>query len=218
MSRLKVKEFVFNGFEENTVIISDHKGNGLIFDPGCYTSYEEKELADYIKDQNITIKGLFNTHCHIDHVLGNQFVIETYQIPLRIHEQELIPLQSVKSYASLYGFDGYKTSPIPNASTFIKNNETIEIDGMKFKAFHTPGHSPGHVVFYFEEDGFVINGDVLFKGSFGRTDLPGGDFDTLKRSIFNVMFQLPNETCVFSGHGPTTTIKNEKEHNYILQL
>jgi glyoxylase-like metal-dependent hydrolase (beta-lactamase superfamily II) len=125
----------------------------------------------------------------------------------------LTTLNSVASYAHVYGFEGYKASPLPTHSLSKVSN--LIFDNIELTVFHTPGHCPGHVVFYSEKDHFVINGDVLFNGSFGRVDLPGGAIDILKKSIFNTMFQFPESTVVYCGHGPETTIGQEKTTNYI---
>ncbi len=213
---IQIKKFTFNGFQENTFVLSDQKGNCVIVDPGCYDRYEENELVQYIEENNLTVLALLNTHAHIDHVLGNEFVLSRYKVPHYLHTDDLPILQSVPNYAHLYGFDGYKPSPAP--SVIMTGGEILEFGEMKFKVFHTPGHAPGHVVFYNEENNFVINGDVLFQGSFGRTDLPGGSLEVLKKSIKEVMFELPDDTIVFCGHGGETSIGTEKQYNAILQF
>ena len=133
-----------------------------------------------------------------------------------MHPGDLTTLNAVASYAHLYGFDGYVPSPQP--THLLENEKELTFGKIKLKVYHTPGHSPGHVVFHFEEDKVLINGDVLFQGSFGRVDLPGGNLETLKNSIFNILFKFPEETKVFCGHGPETTIGREKKFNYILQF
>lgn len=213
---ISVQKFSFNGFQENTYIVFDDQKNCVIIDPGCYERYEEQELLDFIQDKGLTPIALLNTHAHIDHVLGNQFVTETFSIPFYLHENDLSTLHSVENYAHLYGFGAYKKSP--NPTHFLNANDELIFGDIRFKVLYTPGHAPGHVVFYNEENNFVINGDVLFNGSFGRVDLPGGDLETLKKSIFNIMFMLPEDTLVYCGHGPETTIGKEKRSNYILQF
>lgn len=213
---LRTKQFQFNAFQENTFIVWDEKKSCIIIDPGCYSGNEEQELIRFIEQNELTPIALLNTHAHIDHVLGNNFILQNFKVDFYLHDGDLKTLQSVDSYAHLYGFEGYKTSPKPTKE--LTHNQTLQIGEMNMKVFHTPGHSPGHVVFYFENDGFVINGDVLFRGSFGRIDLPGGDLEKLKNSIFDILFSLPEETIVFCGHGPATTIGEEKKSNYILQF
>ncbi len=213
---VQVASFQFNAFQENTFIVWDSKLNCIIIDPGCYDGYEEKELYDFIENKGLTPIALLNTHAHIDHILGNYSVKSKYNIPFYLHKEDLNTLRSVASYAQVYGFEKYKISPDPDF--YLEHNTEIKFGEISFKIFHTPGHAPGHVVFYNKENQFVINGDVLFNGSFGRVDLPGGDLETLKKSIFDVMFKLPEETVVFCGHGPDTTIEKEKKDNYIHQF
>jgi glyoxylase-like metal-dependent hydrolase (beta-lactamase superfamily II) len=211
-----VKKFTFNGFQENTYIVYTETGNCVIIDPGCYTKEEEQELVDFIMENELNPLALLNTHAHIDHVLGNSFVLSQFKIPYYLHTDDLLTLKSVDSYAHVYGFTNYKTSPEP--TDFLENHQKLKLEDIEFDVFHTPGHAPGHVVFLSVQNGFVINGDVLFKGSFGRVDLPGGDIDILKKSIHEIMFNLPENTIVYCGHGPETTIKAEKQTNYILQF
>ncbi len=212
---MQVKKFTFNPFQENTYVVFDETKEAVIIDPGCYESFEEKELFDFIEDNELAVKELLNTHCHIDHVLGNQAVANKYGLTLKIHKEDLQTLNSVDSYCHLYGFHNYKKSPEPE---FIDENEVIKFGNSEFKILFGPGHCPGHIAFYNPEENFIISGDILFQGSFGRVDLPGGDFATLKNSILNVLFNLPEETVVFCGHGPETTIGIEKKTNPMNQL
>jgi glyoxylase-like metal-dependent hydrolase (beta-lactamase superfamily II) len=208
-----IKKFMFNAFQENTYILYSESGSCVIIDPGCYSNQEEQELLNFIIENDLKPQAVLNTHAHIDHVLGNAFVLSQFQIPFYLHDDDQKTLNSVESYAHLYGFEGYKVSPKPTHS--LSNVTNISFDEIDLKVMHTPGHCPGHVVFYSEKDQFVINGDVLFNGSFGRVDLPGGDIEILKKTIFNTMFHLPESTVVYCGHGPETTIGQEKRTNYI---
>ena len=213
---LKIKSFEFNAFQENTYVVSDTERNAIVIDPGCYSREEEQELAAYIKHEELNIVALLNTHAHIDHVLGNAFIKENYGVAYYLHQADITTLNAVQQYASLYGFEGYRLSPEPDF--LMEDQSELVFGSMRIKVLHTPGHCPGHVVFYFESEGIVINGDVLFNGSFGRTDLPGGNLETLKTSIFKTMFTMPDNTLVYCGHGPSTTIKNERLSNYIHQF
>lgn len=213
---LTVESFTFNPFQENTYVVSDAKKNAVIIDPGCYGREESEELLSYIDKNELVVKALLNTHAHIDHVLGNHVVKASFDVPFYLHEKDIDTLNAVGNYAHLYGFQSYLLSPQPDH--LLKGGEELIFGDIRFKVFFTPGHAPGHVVYYNEEYKFVINGDVLFQGSFGRVDLPGGDMDTLKRSIHEIMFQLPEETVVYTGHGPSTTIGQEKRSNYILNF
>jgi hydroxyacylglutathione hydrolase len=207
---LQIKSFTFNPFMENTYLLYDESKDSVIFDPGCYEKHEQNELVEFIENENLNIKYLINTHCHIDHVLGNAFVKKRFQVPLYIHEKEHAVLESVSVYAPNYGFGGYEgTKP----EFFISEKDSIKFGNTQLKILFVPGHSPGHVVFYHEDTGTCIAGDTLFQGSIGRTDLPGGDHATLLNAIKNKLFTLPDETKVYPGHGPMTTIGFEKEHN-----
>lgn len=212
---IQVEKFVFNGFQENTFVIHDGR-HCVIIDPGCYERREFEELKEYITEKKLMPLALLLTHAHIDHVLGCSAVLNEYDIPFYIHQDDMVTLKSVESYAHVYGFPGYSEPRDPDH--ILHGGEQLKFGDIELDVFYTPGHAPGHVVYYNSENKFVINGDVLFAGSFGRVDLPGGDLETLKRSIFNIMFQLPEDTSVFCGHGPETTIGREKVSNYILQF
>ena len=213
---VKVHSFQFNPFQENTFVVYDQEKNCVIIDPGCYERQEEEVLFGFIEENKLKPLALLNTHAHIDHILGNAAVKSKYDIPFYLHKEDLTTLHSVKSYAHVYGFEKYIPSPDPD--DYLIDNTELVFGAMKFKIYHTPGHAPGHVVFFNDENKIVINGDVLFNGSFGRIDLPGGDLETLKKSIFEVMFHLPDDTVVHCGHGPETTIGKEKKDNYIHQF
>lgn len=212
---ISFEKFTFNPFQENTMIV--HDGDScVIIDPGCYERHEQEALVDYISSNNLTPKALLLTHAHIDHVLGCAFILKRYAVDFYIHKDDIITLDAVQSYAHVYGFPGYTPPPTPNK--LLNGGEKLQFGDIEFDVFFTPGHAPGHVVYYNQATETVVNGDVLFAGSFGRVDLPGGDLETLKKSIFETMFQLPDETIVYCGHGPETTIGQEKRTNYILQF
>ncbi|MCS5490111.1 MBL fold metallo-hydrolase [Algoriphagus limi] len=207
---LKIQTFTFNPFQENTYVISDSEGHAAIVDPGNYETRENQKLVDYIREENLKPELLLNTHCHIDHVLGNAFVKRTFGISLWIHEQESAVLNSAKVFAPNYGFAGYESA---EPDGYLTENQIIQIGSERLKVIFVPGHAPGHVVFYHEASQQCIGGDTLFRGSIGRTDLPGGNHDLLLEKIKSELFTLPEKTVVFPGHGPTTTIGFEKEHN-----
>lgn len=205
-----IAAFTFNPFQENTYVVYDDSGECVIIDPGCYNQQERNELSAFIAEKNLNPVMLINTHCHVDHVLGNKFVADTYQVPLKMHRADIPVLEAVPSYARSFGFE---VDPSPVADEYFDEGDTIEFGDTKFDIYFTPGHCPGHVVLHNAADKYVIGGDVLFAGSIGRTDLPGGDFDTLERSIKEKLYVLPDETVVYSGHGPKTTIGREKVSN-----
>lgn len=207
---LQIKSFTFNPFQENTYLVYDQDGNAAIIDPGCHTAAERRELADFMEENNIHPSLLLNTHCHIDHVLGNDWVKNTYKIPLLIHHLELPVLKSVEVYAPNYGFHGYSSA---EPDGYLEEGKQISIGSEKLEILFVPGHSPGHVVFLHADSNRAIGGDTLFHGSIGRTDLPGGNHQQLLSKIKSVLFFLPDKTTIFPGHGPETTIGFEKENN-----
>ncbi len=211
-----VSVFQFNAFQENTIVVSNDSGEAIIFDPGCYSKEEENKLSDFIEENELSVMAILYTHAHIDHILGAAFVQKRYNAPAYLHKLDHETWNSVASYAHVYGFEGYQLESVPANS--LEDGQELQIGSFKIHVRHTPGHAPGHVVYYFEEDKFIVNGDVLFKGSFGRVDLPGGNLETLKSTIFNILFQYPDETIVYCGHGPETTIGQEKRTNYIHQF
>jgi glyoxylase-like metal-dependent hydrolase (beta-lactamase superfamily II) len=183
-------------------------------DPGCSSAQEREKLKQTVADLGLKVVKLVNTHCHIDHVLGNKFVADTYNVGLEMHEADLPTLRAIPSYAPNYGFPDYE-EVLP--TTFLKENDTVSFGNTTLKIFFTPGHAPGHIVLYDENGKNLIAGDVLFQRSIGRTDLPGGDFDTLIKSIKEKLFILPEEVTVYPGHGPSTTIGEEKRENPFLR-
>ena len=210
-----IEKFIFNPFQENTYVIHDGS-NCVIIDPGCYDRDEEETLLSYIEKNHLKPMAVLLTHAHIDHVLGVDFITKQYEVPYYLHEKDLQTLMAVSQYAHMYGFPGYREPKEPDI--LLKGNEELVFGDISFSVYYTPGHCAGHVVYHNISENYVINGDVLFAGSFGRIDLPGGDLETLKESIYNTMFILPEDTVVFCGHGPETTIGKEQKTNYILQF
>lgn len=211
--KIHVQPFTFNPFQENTYVLYTDHADAVIVDPGCYERHEEQDLIEFIAEKGLKIHALLNTHAHIDHVLGNQFVVEKFKVPFYLHPMDEPTLNAVSNYSHVYGFSNYKVSPQPTNQ--LTHGDKLQFGTLELDVLFTPGHAPGHVVFYNKENNFVINGDVLFNGSFGRVDLPGGDIEILKKSIYEIMFKLPEETEVYCGHGPKTTIAKEKATNYI---
>ncbi len=209
---LSIQKFTFSPFQENTYIV--HDGNDcVIIDPGCYEQHERDTLTTFIERENLTPRALLLTHGHLDHVFGCDFVKKKYGLDVYLHEKDLFTLEMGERSAALYGIPGFVQPETPNK--LLKGDELLEFGSIRLQVAFTPGHCVGHVVFINYEDDFVINGDVLFAGSFGRTDLPGGDMEVLKKTIFEVMFALPETMTVYSGHGDETTIGQEKRTNYI---
>ncbi len=210
---IKIHSFEFNPFSENTYVLSDETRECIVIDPGCYSAEESAELRDYIEKNELIPVALINTHCHIDHMLGNKFVAETYKIDLQCNELELENLHFSPVYGPNWGIYP-QISPEPTA--FLKEGDVIRFGKSELQVYFTPGHSPGSVSLYHKEQNFVIAGDVLFRASIGRTDLPGGDHAALLSSIRSKMFKFDDKCTVYSGHGPTTTIGFEKKYNPFL--
>ncbi len=212
---LRIVSFTFNGFAENTYLLIDEATRATaIVDPGAYSRAEQQTLSDYIARENLDVKYLLNTHAHIDHVLGNSFVLTSYPgIPFWLHPLDLPTLRAVPTYAGPYGFPAYEPSE-PTGE--LAAEQVISLGESKLTVRFAPGHAPGHVVFYDAAGGQLVGGDVLFKGSVGRTDLPGGDHATLIRSIETELLTLPDATVVYPGHGPATTIGAERRSNPFL--
>jgi hydroxyacylglutathione hydrolase len=201
---------VFNPFQENTYVVYDETNEGVIVDPGCYDAHEKRELADFVNDNTLHVKLLLNTHCHIDHILGNAFVKEKFNVKLYVHATEEFVLNAQKILAPHYGMHMYQES---KPDGYLKEGDVVEFGNQKFSVLFVPGHSPGHLAFYNEKERVVLGGDVLFQNSIGRTDLPGGNFNTLINSIHQKLFTLPDDVIVYPGHGSETSIGIEKRTN-----
>ena len=207
---LIVKSFTFSPVQENTYVLVNEQKQCCIIDPGCYFPAERDELKTGIEKAGLTPVLLLNTHCHLDHVFGNKFVHDTWGLDLHIHEKE----KPVLDFAPLSGerwqlpFDNYD-----GLLVYLQEGNFIKIGEDALEIRFTLGHSPGSISFYSAENGFIIGGDVLFNRSIGRTDLPGGSMETLMDSIRTQFFTLPDETKVYSGHGPVTTVGYEKGNN-----
>jgi hydroxyacylglutathione hydrolase len=207
---LKIKSFEFNPIQENTYILYNEFNECLIIDPGCYFDAEKEELVRFIDQNRLKPIMLINTHCHLDHVFGNKFIAEKYNLVLQIHEGEKIVLEAAPVSGLMYSmpFDNYEGEFI-----FLNEGDMIKLGEDELQVLLTPGHSPASISFYDAKGKFVISGDVLFKNSVGRSDLPGGDHEVLIQSIKEKLLTLPDETAVYSGHGPATTIGAERRNN-----
>jgi len=207
---LQVKTFENNPFQENTYILYDETGECAIIDPGMDTAAEQNAVINFIKANNLRPVLLLNTHCHIDHVLGNKLVFDLYGLKPQFNQGELEVLEAVIAYAPAMGIH-YDASPVPDV--FLPETGSIQFGSTTLKLIFAPGHSPAHLCFYDEAAGILIGGDVLFRGSIGRADLPGGDYITLIKNIKEKLFILPDDCVVYPGHGPDTTIGFEKRYN-----
>lgn len=211
---MQVAIFTFNPFQENTYLLHDDTGECIIIDPGCHNGSEEQQLTTYIDTNKLKPVQLVNTHCHIDHVLGNKFIAERYGLELASHrgEQQVLDMQPM--VAGMYGMS-YVAGP--DITHFLEDEGELTFGNTTLQILFTPGHSPASISFFHASTQQLIAGDVLFRESIGRTDLPGGNFETLKLSIEEKFWPLPADTVVYPGHGPSTTIRHEKDHNPFLQ-
>lgn len=207
---IKVEYFTFNPLAENTYVLSNEKGDTLIIDAGCYFTEEEETLENYLSDQKLKPVQLLNTHCHLDHVFGNNWVHKNYGLELYLHEGEKTVLEFAPAVSNMYGlsFTNYT-----GALHYLKEGDTIFFGDDKLDVILTPGHSPASICFYCSQQNFVIGGDVLFYESVGRFDLPGGNEQQLYKSIREKLFVLPDDTIVYPGHGEPTTVGHEKKYN-----
>ncbi|MCB9183081.1 MAG: MBL fold metallo-hydrolase [Flavobacteriales bacterium] len=210
---LNVAAFTFNPFQENTYVLHDGK-QAILVDPGCSTSAEERELEGWLAENGLEPVRLVLTHAHIDHVLGCAWAHERYALLPELHRDDLPLLRMAPRQGDLYGVP---CDPSPEPERFIAEGDSIRLNDDELKVLFVPGHAPGHIALYSEAQRFVISGDVLFQGSIGRTDLPGGDYDTLIRSIKEQLLPLGDDVRVYSGHGPETTIGRERRMNPFLR-
>jgi hydroxyacylglutathione hydrolase len=209
-----VQKFTFNPFKENTYLLYTDTKEAVIIDAGCQILEERNLLFQFILEKELKITHLLNTHCHLDHVFGNFFCKKKYNIPLYAHQNEVPVLNSCPQVAEMYGFRPY--DHLDKIDVFIDEKQEILVGNEVLKILFVPGHAPGHLAFWHEEDNFVISGDVLFKESIGRTDFPLCSHTDLMNSIKNVLFLLPDDCKVYCGHGHETTIGHEKKHNSYL--
>ena len=211
---IQVKCFTFNPFQENTYIVFDESKECMIIDPGCYDENENKILENFIKVQGLLPVLLINTHCHLDHVFGNQFVSQRYNLLPLMHKLDIPMLEYAPLAAEKYGVHLPK---LPEVGGFIEEGDFVSFGNSKFKIIFTPGHAPGHICLINEKEHIAISADVLFHLSIGRTDLPMGDHETLLKSIREKLFVLNNKTVVYPGHGQKTNIGFERLNNPFLK-
>lgn len=212
---LTVQTFTFNPVQENTYVVYNEAKQCCIIDPGCYFGSEEKELKDFIETNGLKPVYLLNTHCHLDHIFGNKFIQNTYGLTLHLHRDEEQVLERGPASGQMYQlpFENYD-----GTLTFLEDGDVVKLGEDELHVFKTPGHSPGSICFYNKEGKFIISGDVLFHGSVGRTDLPGGDFKTLEQSIKTKLYTLPEDVVVHPGHGESTTIADEMKTNPFVKM
>jgi len=211
---MTIKTFTFNPIQENTFLVYDETLEAVVIDAGCISKIEKRALQQYIENNNLILKRVLNTHLHFDHQFGNRFLFDTFGIEPEAGKEDEYLLENVIAQTRSFGMDvDEEAQPLGG---YITENQEIKFGNATLKVFHVPGHSPGSMAFYVEKEGVLFAGDVLFRGSIGRTDLPGGDYATLIRSITEKLLPLPDSTVVYSGHGPQTTIGFEKKNNPFL--
>ena len=207
---MEIYKLVFSPIEVNTYILVDQSREAAIIDCGCYDNFEFLRLHEFIQDKNINPVMLLNTHCHLDHIFGNGFILEKYGLRTLSSELDEINRKSSLQHAMLFGL----TMEIPpEPVSFLTDNQVVTFGKTELVALHVPGHSPGSLAFYSKDNSCVFTGDALFAGSIGRTDLIGGDYNTLIKSISDKLFVLPSSTVVYPGHGDETTIEREMRSN-----
>lgn len=210
---LHIQSFNFNPLQENTYIVYNDQGDCVLIDPGCYFENERKQLANFLQSKALEPKILLNTHCHLDHVFGLNWVHENYGLPVHIHPLEDRVLEGSTISGVKWGlpFDPYQGTKV-----YLEEGQQLKIGDHIWDIFWIPGHSPGSICFYDKAQGFLISGDVLFKRSIGRTDLPGGNYESLIQGIHEKILTLPDEVIVYPGHGVPTTVGEERIHNRFL--
>lgn len=212
---IQFKTFCFNAFQENTYLIWNAIGEGVVVDPGCYSYEERKEITDFIDSNQIKLQAIINTHAHIDHVLGVAYFKEHYQLPFGLHQKEQVILTDVVNRAQVYGFPHYQQASV---DFWIESGKELAFGELRFQVLFVPGHAPGHLAFYLPEDRLLFAGDVLFRRSVGRTDFPLCSHEDLVNSIETQFYTLPDDVIVFPGHGKTTTIGEEKALNPYVRM
>lgn len=211
---MRIQKFTFNPIQENMYVLYDDTKECVIVDPGCYFENEERQLFEFISSNKLKPVHLLNTHCHLDHICGNNFVSKAWSLPLSANMNDSYNLE-----LSIVAGKNYNMpiKPSPEISQSLEEGDQVIFGQTKLDVLFTPGHSSGHIAFYNSSEKILISGDCLFRLSIGRTDLPGGDWDTLIDSIRTKLFVLPDETKIYSGHGEETTIGYEKRNNPFFQ-
>jgi len=210
---MNIKKFTFNPVSVNAVVLWDETLECVIIDPACFYPHEEQQLKSFIETNHLKPVKLLNTHGHFDHLMGNGFVEKTWGLKSEIHEEDNYLVQQAGNQSLMFGIPMPKP---PVAGRFIEEGEVITFGNSTLKVIFVPGHSPGSVAFYSEADKLLIGGDILFFGSVGRTDLPGGNHEQLISGILEKLMVLPPEVTVYCGHGPETNIGAEKMNNPFL--
>ena len=208
MTQMKI--FVFNPFQENTFLLYDETKECVIIDAGCNEEHEFQQVDNFLQENNLKLMYIINTHCHIDHIMGNSYLVKKYGVESIAHKYDMPLLERSNDMAMAFGFN-VQQPPVPNK--FVQEGDEITFGNTNLKVIHVPGHSPGSIVLYNEHEKYLIAGDVLFSGGIGRADLPGGDYETLIKGIQEKLFSLNGDIVVYPGHGESTSIEKERTSN-----
>ncbi|PID91181.1 MAG: MBL fold hydrolase [Bacteroidetes bacterium] len=210
---IRIETLIFNPFQVNTYLLSNEKGEAIVVDPAFTEGPEQEGFDRLIVDRGYRLCGQLNTHCHVDHLLGVMHLKNEYELPLRAHKEELMLVRNARQMGEMFGLTipGFEAIDV-----YLEDGEQILLGEDEIRAIHVPGHSPGSLAFLVPESRFVITGDALFRGSIGRTDLPGGNYDTLIAAIQTRLLSLPPEYLIYPGHGPSSTIGRERNENPFL--
>ncbi|MEN3041618.1 MAG: MBL fold metallo-hydrolase [Bacteroidia bacterium] len=211
---MRIRRLVTNAYQENTYLLFGNNGTAWVIDPGLYTESERRAFQSIILAEKARLVAIYLTHAHIDHILGVRWIATTYGVPLYYHREEEVVYQNAPTWAALMGLH-YEAGP--TAEDYISEDTTLFLDGEIVQVLYIPGHSPGHVGFYFPESRKLFAGDVLFRGSIGNYELPLADYHTLMTSLWEKVLILPDDTEVWPGHGEPTLIGYERKTNPFLQ-
>lgn len=207
---IKIATLQFNPFQENTYVVWDQTGECVIVDAGNYSAAEDNTLLNFVKEKGLKPVMAVNTHGHVDHMLGVQFVKDTFGVPFALHGDDKFLIESCQQHGEIYGF---KVASVPTVDIDLKGEAKITFGESELQIIHTPGHTPGHIALYDAQSKALLTGDTLFKESIGRTDLPGGDYTWIMRSILERIIPLGGDVTFFPGHGPQSTIGHELMYN-----
>lgn len=207
---MNIAQLTFNPFQENTYVVWDETGQAVIIDAGNYTEKETAALLDFVEQKGLRPVLALNTHGHVDHILGVQRVKDAYSVPFALHPADKFLVESAPTHGSLYGF---RVDTVPAVERELTDGEEVTFGNTRFKVILTPGHTPGHVAFYQPDEKILFTGDTLFKESIGRTDLPGGDYGWIMKSIIDRIMPLGEEVTIYPGHGPSSTLGHEMLYN-----
>lgn len=207
---ISIAKLVFNPFQENTYILSEPGGDCIIIDAGNYSGRENDALSGYVKEKGLRPVMAVNTHGHVDHILGVQYVKDAFDVPFALHSGDNFLIESCVEHGAIYGFD---VNGVPSVDKDLKGTEVIGLGGSELRIIHTPGHTPGHICLFDGETKSLFCGDTLFRESIGRTDLPGGDYSWIMKSILEQIVPLGEDVKIYPGHGPESTIGHEVLYN-----